>query len=173
MASPGAPPELVTQLAPIVEETVAAFAPLNLAKPQLSRALSRKRLTRPSFTFLHDLISSTIRSTGKFADLHSESERDRALIHTREGKLAYFEKVVAAVGICLGRAVDVRPEKMLAGLEAECTNVFLQSLAQVVLSDRYDHAAAVEAQRVGKQPGDVDVRALPLPLPAAREQEQE
>ena len=45
--------------------------------------------------------------------------------------MEYLDKVVLCVGIAMGSVLPVRTNKVVAGLEPEQTNVFLQQLAPV------------------------------------------
>ena len=151
----------------IAEATIAAFAPLGLARPKLSLKL----LSRPPFRFLHALISNAIKASGKLGNVHSETEQDADAIETKLDKMAYsgcttsktatahgdggdFEKLIATVAMCTGGPIDVRAAKIVAGLEPQCTNAFLQTFAKVVQDGGIDHEAATSAMKNGKQPGD-------------------
>lgn len=67
--------------------------------------------------------------------LHSEEEQDSGNIKDKASKLAYLDKIVALVGICSGDSIDVRPSKVVAGLEPECTNKLLTVSATVCHSE--------------------------------------
>jgi TRAF3-interacting protein 1 len=134
----------------MAEATIAAFAPLGLARPKLSLKL----LSRPPFRFLHALISNAIKASGKLGNVHSETEQDADAIETKLDKMAYFEKLIATVAMCTGGPIDVRAAKIVAGLEPQCTNAFLQTFAKVVQDGGIDHEAATSAMKNGKQPGD-------------------
>jgi Microtubule-binding protein MIP-T3 CH-like domain len=60
--------------------------------------------------------------------LHTRSgeELDSAAIKEKGPKMAYLDKIIDCVGLCRGAAVDIRPAKVVAGLEPENTNIFLQ-----------------------------------------------
>ena len=137
----------------IAEATIAAFAPLGLARPKLSLKL----LSRPPFRFLHALISNAIKASGKLGNVHSETEQDADAIETKLDKMAYFEKLIATIAMCTGGPIDVRAAKIVAGLEPQCTNAFLQTFAKVVQDGGIDHEAATSAMKNGKQPGDAGV----------------
>jgi len=47
----------------------------------------------------------------------------------RYTKVSYLTKIITCVGIALGTSVPARPLKVVAGLEPENTNTFLQMLA--------------------------------------------
>ncbi|KAK9867324.1 hypothetical protein WJX84_009594 [Apatococcus fuscideae] len=55
---------------------------------------------------------------------------------SREGKIAYLEKVFAEVSLATGRTVPARPSKVVAGLEPENTNIFLQMLAEAATAKK-------------------------------------
>ena len=46
----------------------------------------------------------------------------------------YLTKIINCVGVTLGEPVPARPLKVVAGLEPENTNAFLQMLARAVAS---------------------------------------
>lgn len=55
----------------------------------------------------------------------SEEELDSGNIKDKASKMAYLDKIVLLVGICSGSAIDVRPAKIVAGLEPQGTNALL------------------------------------------------
>ena len=110
-------------------------------------------LTKPPFRFLHDVISAVITATGFAEGLLDEEQKDSGecttqratattaaarfeltllalpspgTIKDKQSKLDFLDKVMTCVGICLGEEVDCKAAKVIAGLEPEKTNRFLQ-----------------------------------------------
>ena len=103
-----------------------------VTKPKLSEKLLRK----PPFRFLHDVISEVIRNTGYAADLFDGTESNSQNIKDKDSKVAYLTKIIDRVNGSLAAAgegaprVTARPLKIVAGLEPELTNQFLQALGR-------------------------------------------
>ncbi len=77
--------------------------------------LTDKLLSKPPFRFLHDLVSAITASTGFAEGLYNEAELEAATITDKTSKIVYLEKLILLVGICSGKAINVRPSKILAG----------------------------------------------------------
>ncbi|KAH8952136.1 hypothetical protein BDL97_09G069100 [Sphagnum fallax] len=92
-------------------------------KPRLTETLLKK----PPFRFLHDVISEACRQTGFAKGLFSPEELLSTNIKDKESKVKYLWKIINCVGLTLNASVPARPLKIVAGLEAEQTNVFLQA----------------------------------------------
>lgn len=119
-------------------------------KPRLTDQL----LQRPPFRFLHDVISAVQARTGFAPGLFNEEEQDSKLIKDKDRKVAYLTKIVDVVGLALGTPVPARPLKVVAGLEPENTNAFLQLLGKACqIGDAQDVVARVLAGE--HQPGGV------------------
>ncbi|KAK9849130.1 hypothetical protein WJX84_008528 [Apatococcus fuscideae] len=96
--------------------------------------LTDQLLQKPPFRFLQDIVSEVTQNTG-FAQGSIPTGADAAAAgQSREGKIAYLEKVFAEISEATGRAVPARPSKVVAGLEPENTNIFLQMLAEAAAS---------------------------------------
>lgn len=97
-----------------------------ITKPRLTEKL----LGKPPFRFLHDIIMEVMRVTGFGTNLFAPEECESSKVTDKEQKLAFLEKIIRLVGVQLQtNLMDVKPIKVIAGLEANSTNRFLQLLA--------------------------------------------
>ncbi|KAJ3046803.1 TRAF3-interacting protein 1, partial [Rhizophlyctis rosea] len=95
--------------------------------------LTAKLLAKPPFRYLHDVISEVIRVSGYASGLYSEVEMNSENVKDKDAKLAYLTKLMDVVGMSTGVFVRMQPAKVIAGLEPEETNAFLQLFAKAVL----------------------------------------
>ncbi|TYZ63698.1 hypothetical protein PybrP1_011188 [[Pythium] brassicae (nom. inval.)] len=123
----------------LIPKTQELLQPL-IAKPKLADKL----LLKPPFRFLHDIFAALTQATGFAKGLYNDFELDSANMKEKNQKITYLDKMVVCVGQCLGRDIDVRPAKIVAGLEPENTNLFLQALAQAASNKSLDWAGAVQ-----------------------------
>ena len=128
--------------------------------------LTDKLLSKPPFRFLHDIVMEVIRATGFGRGLYNEIESDSANVTTREQKVDFLDKIIKVVGTHLNTLVEAKPQKIIAGLEPQTTNTFLQLLA-VAGKHMPDSTAAVTAvlEQAGGAGPAVAV-AAPAPAPA-------
>jgi len=115
--------------------------------------MSDKLLSKPPFRFLHDTVSAVIQTTGFAEGLYSAEEKDSSTITERDAKIAYLQKIFTCVGICLGQPLDVKPQKVVAGQEADLTCAFLIALADCATNPQVDVAASVQRTHAGEEPG--------------------
>lgn len=65
--------------------------------------------------------------------LYSSEELDSAFIKSsKENKLLFLNKLILAVGVGVGEQLNVKANKIAAGVEAERTNELLQALAKAI-----------------------------------------
>ena len=140
----------MAQVATYVSVAPENEAPEYVAATQasLGALINRPKLTapllqKPPFRFLHDIVSQVMRTYG-FADgLYDEDELNSAKIKDKDSKLKYLSKIISVVELSAGTQINIRPDKVVAGLEPENTNAFLVMLAQVATSGA-DHTTAVQ-----------------------------
>ena len=80
-------------------------------------------------------------------ELNSQAIADRA------AKIDYLEKIFNLVGVCVGRPLDIRAAKVVAGQEPECTCAFLLELARCASNPHVDSPAAVSRVLGGEEAG--------------------
>ncbi|XP_060805273.1 TRAF3-interacting protein 1 isoform X1 [Amyelois transitella] len=91
--------------------------------------LSEKLLRKPPFRFLHDIVTTVLKSTGFFKGLFEPEELISDNVKDRDSKILFLSKVISVVGFATGKSLTIKPSKIVAGQEADKTNELLQALA--------------------------------------------
>ena len=116
-----------------MDEKITAKTTDILSRVVKKAPLNHKLLSRPPFRYLHDVISEVISSTGFGKGLYNKEESNADNIKDKEAKVAYLTKMIDCVGLSANVYVKVNPLKIVAGLEPEDTNVFLQTLGKAAI----------------------------------------
>jgi len=151
---------MAESLEALIPKTQVQLQPL-VPKPKLADKL----LSKPPFRFLHDVFAAVTASTGFAKGLYNDFEADSANLKEKHHKVAYLDKMIVCVGQAIGRDVDVRAAKIVAGLEPENTNLLLQALAQAAGNASLDWAKAVQTA-LAKVPS-LAAEGAPAPTTAA------
>ncbi|KAE9347739.1 hypothetical protein PF008_g7684 [Phytophthora fragariae] len=146
----------------LIARTQEQLQPL-IAKPKLADKL----LAKPPFRFLHDVFTAVTQSTGFAQGLYNDFELGSANLKDKPQKTAFLDKMIVCVGQSLGKDVDVRSSKIVAGLEPENTNLLLQGLAQAAKDKSLDWGKAVQAALAKVPTLTVDGEVAPVAAPAA------
>ena len=96
--------------------------------------MTEKLLSKPPFRYLHDIFLATIGATGFANGLYTEEEMDSKANHEKDAKLAILTKMITITEMVIGEKIDVKPSKIVAGLEPDRTNYFLQQLFRAATS---------------------------------------
>ena len=91
--------------------------------------LTEKLLSKPPFRFLHDIVMEVIKATGFATGLYSPAETDSANVADKTQKMTFLEKIIKLVGVQLNTLVEAKPARIVAGMDAQNTNNWLQLLA--------------------------------------------
>jgi TRAF3-interacting protein 1 len=97
-----------------------------LSKSVKRAPLNQKILARPPFKYLHDITSELISNTGFAKGLFTQDELISDNVKDKESKVAFLTKIIDCVAISTGVRIKANPLKIVAGLEPEATNAFLQ-----------------------------------------------
>ena len=88
--------------------------------------MTEKLLLKPPFRYLHDIFLATIAETGFAQGLYTAEEMDSKHNHDKDAKINILAKMITLTEMMVGEKIDVKPTKIVAGLEPERTNMFLQ-----------------------------------------------
>lgn len=91
--------------------------------------MTEKYLKKPPFRFLHDAIMEVTRQTGFAQGLYNADESDAQALGDKQAKIEFLNKAINVTCFATGEKIDVSANKIVAGLEAEKTNAWLQKLA--------------------------------------------
>eukprot|EP00758_Cryptobia_borreli_P003441 Tbor_TRINITY_DN3745_c0_g1::TRINITY_DN3745_c0_g1_i1::g.2349::m.2349/K19680/TRAF3IP1, IFT54; TRAF3-interacting protein 1 len=91
--------------------------------------LTEKLLGKPPFRFLHDIVTSFIKTTNFPEGYYSEDMLDSSKVTDKEHKLEFMMKLINVVQVATGKMTTCHPGKTIAGQEPEGTNNLLQLLA--------------------------------------------
>ncbi|KAJ1494411.1 microtubule-binding protein MIP-T3-domain-containing protein [Baffinella frigidus] len=98
-----------------------------IQKPKLTEGLLKK----PPFRFLHDIVTEVKKVSGFPAStILTDFDLDSGNFKDKDSKVAYLNKIIGAVSEAAGTPLQVKPLKIVAGLEPELTNELLQALAK-------------------------------------------
>ena len=137
-----------------------------ITKPSLKPNL----LQKPPFRFLHDIVTSLIASTANYpAEYFSAEESDSAALDSSEKKMGWLKRLVDVVEATTGEDLSgVQPKKIVAGLEADKTNLLLQALARAAASGVPAKEAIERRQGGGKTVEAESKTAEPAAKPASK-----
>lgn len=105
-------------------------------KPKMTERL----LLKPPFKYLFDIIIQTskvfymklfitnLKSTGFAKDLYTQEELSSDFYDTKDNKIYFLNKIITLVGEYLKEEIEAKPHKIVAGLEPDKTNLFLQGI---------------------------------------------
>lgn len=103
---------------------------------------------KPPFRYLHDIFMATIGATGFGAGLYDEAEQDTKANHEKDAKINILAKMITLTEMVVGEKIDVKPSKIVAGMDADRTNYFLQRLFQAATAgiDSRPYVAKITGQ---------------------------
>jgi len=90
--------------------------------------MTEKLLSKPPFKYLFDIITQTTKSTGFGKGLFKDDEQSADFYDTKEKKIYFLRKVIALSGAMLKEEIEAKPNKIVAGVEPDKTNLFLQAM---------------------------------------------
>ncbi len=96
--------------------------------------MTEKLLTKPPFRYLHDIFLATMAATGFGNGLYNDEEMDSKANHEKDAKIAILTKMITLTEMMIEEKMDVKPSKIVAGMEPERTNYFLQQLFRAATS---------------------------------------
>ena len=137
--------------------------------------MTQKLLLKPPFRYLHDIFTATMQATGFAQGLYDETELDSKSYNDKDSKVTFLAKMVAVVELMIGEKMDVKPTKIVAGLEPDKTNIFLQELFRAATSDvdstpAVKQVLGIDDGEEGDEDGDEEAAAQMMAEQAAAEE---
>eukprot|EP01017_Pseudomicrothorax_dubius_P002928 TRINITY_DN1027_c0_g1_i2.p1 TRINITY_DN1027_c0_g1~~TRINITY_DN1027_c0_g1_i2.p1 ORF type:complete len:453 (+),score=152.43 TRINITY_DN1027_c0_g1_i2:62-1360(+) len=96
--------------------------------------MSEKLLIKPPFKYLFDIVMETTKVTGFAKGLYSAEELDANFYSAKEQKGLFLKKIIDLVAAATKEEIEVKPKMILAGVEADKTNILLQAMHKAATS---------------------------------------
>ena len=136
---------MADELESAINEVKSILQPL-FSKPKLSSKL----LSKPPFRFIHDIVTSTLDSTGfpdglfEPVELQSSTYKD-----DKAAKLSFLDKLIHLTNVGSGRILEVTSSKIVAGIEPLSTNILLANFGRLAVNQDLDRSAVIQHCRDG------------------------
>ena len=101
--------------------------------------------------FLHDIVTATIKATKFPIGYFTQDEMNSKFFTDKKLKIFFLQKLMNLVELCQGFEVDLRPSKVVAGLEPAKTNRFLYQFGTIAMDKSLDRSKAIEYCLQGKK----------------------
>lgn len=116
--------------------------------------MTEKLLCKPPFRYLHDIFTATLAKTGFGEGLFQGEELNSKAYEDKDSKLSFLVKLISLIESVIGEKLDIKPSAVLAGQNADKTNVMLQQLFRAATAgvDTSPHVAQILG--LGGEEGD-------------------
>ena len=125
--------------------------------------LTEKLLNKPPFRFLHDIVTSFLKTTGFPEGYFTPDELDSGKVSDKESKVAFLIKLIAIIEAGCGETVNAKPGVIVTGAEPENTCDMLIKLAACAKLSKDQMKTAVQRALGGP------AEEAPAPPPAKPE----
>lgn len=106
--------------------------------------MTEKLLTKPPFKYLFDIVNETRKATGFGEGLYANDELDPGYYEDKNRKMFFLKKIIALTSIMLDAEIEAKPNKIVAGVEPEKTNTFLQEMYRAAAASGQDSTPFVQ-----------------------------
>mmetsp|Transcript_7483 Transcript_7483/g.14189 ORF Transcript_7483/g.14189 Transcript_7483/m.14189 type:complete len:496 (+) Transcript_7483:3221-4708(+) len=134
-----------------IKNTQAIFSKI-ISKPKCTNKL----LNKPPFRFIHDIVTSTLKSTGFPNRYFTSRELDSNNFNEKASKVAFLEKLILLVSVAKGTLLDVKPSKVVAGLDPLNTNALLSAFGSIAIDETLQKdkliAYCINGGKIGQMP---------------------
>lgn len=96
--------------------------------------MTEKLLCKPPFRYLHDVYTATLKATNFGAGMLTGEELNSKSFEDKDSKLAFLIKIISLTEMVVQEKIDIKPGMVLAGQQADKTNLWLQQMFRAATS---------------------------------------
>mmetsp|Transcript_3952 Transcript_3952/g.3364 ORF Transcript_3952/g.3364 Transcript_3952/m.3364 type:complete len:212 (-) Transcript_3952:582-1217(-) len=102
--------------------------------------MTEKLLCKPPFKYLFDIVNETRKTTGFAEGLYSEEELNHTFYDDKAKKMHFLKKIITLTSVMLQEEFAAKPNKIVAGVEPENTNILLQGIYRATICGQSSEA---------------------------------
>jgi hypothetical protein len=145
---------------------------IDLLQQVIGHRVKEQYMLRPPFNFIRDLIRRLNQKSQMFQGLFLEEDiaHNSVTLPKPADRMIFLNRLIEYIGLINGVRPDVQASKILAGHQAEKTNLLLQQMARICINKNVDVPAIIArlnagevAPRTGEQPNDINPANLLTP----------